>query len=83
MSIRGGRLCGFIFTAVALCAAGATAASPVLHDGRHLPDSVPVGFKEQCEKQLWVTYRSFKKELERTGQFTNEGFLAGHATLRD
>ena len=83
MSIRGGRLCGFIFTAVALCAAGATAASPVLHEGRHLPDSVPVGFKEQCEKQLWVTYRSFKKELERTGQFaamgiTNRCFFAAN-----
>ena len=83
MSIRGGRLCGFIFTAVALCAAGATAASPVLPEGRHLPDSAPVGFKEQCEKQLWVTYRSFKKELERTGQFaamgiTNRCFFAAN-----
>jgi len=27
----------------------------------------PVGFKEQCQKQLWVTYRSFNKEFERTG----------------
>ena len=24
----------------------------------------PVGFREQCRKQLWVTYHSFKKELE-------------------
>ena len=83
MSIRGDRICGFIFTAVALCAAGATAASPVLPEGWHLPDSAPVGFKEQCEKQLWVTYRSFKKELERTGQFaamgiTNRCFFAAN-----
>ena len=43
----------------------------------------PVGFKEQCQKQLWVTYRSFKKELERTGQFaamgiTNRCFFAAN-----
>ena len=45
--------------------------------------SVPVGFKEQCRKQLWVTYRSFNKELERTGQFaamgiTNRCFFAAN-----
>lgn len=45
--------------------------------------SVPVGFREQCEKQLWVTYRSFNKELERTGQFaamgiTNRCFFAAN-----
>ena len=43
----------------------------------------PVGFREQCRKQLWVTYRSFKKELERTGQFaamgiTNRCFFAAN-----
>ena len=45
--------------------------------------SVPVGFREQCEKQLWVTYRSFNKELERTAQFaamgiTNRCFFAAN-----
>jgi len=30
--------------------------------------STPAGFDAQCGKQLWVTYRSFNKELERTGQ---------------
>ena len=45
--------------------------------------SVPVGFKEQCQKQLWVTYRSFNKELERTAQFaamgiTNRCFFAAN-----
>ena len=43
----------------------------------------PVGFKEQCQKQLWVTYRSFNKEFERTGQFaamgiTNRCFFAAN-----
>jgi len=43
----------------------------------------PVGFREQCQKQLWVTYRSFNKELERTGQFaamgiTNRCFFAAN-----
>ncbi len=43
----------------------------------------PVGFREQCAKQLWVTYRSFNKELERTGQFgamgvTNRCFFAAN-----
>ena len=43
----------------------------------------PVGFREQCGKQLWVTYRSFNKELERTGQFgamgiTNRCFFAAN-----
>ena len=46
-------------------------------------DSVPAGFVEQCGKQLWVTYRSFNKELERTGQFgemgiTNRCFFAAN-----
>ena len=45
--------------------------------------SVPVGFREQCEKQLWVTYRSFNKEFERTAQFaamgiTNRCFFAAN-----
>ena len=45
--------------------------------------SVPVGFDAQCRKQLWVTYRSFNKELERTGQFaamgiTNRCFFAAN-----
>ena len=44
---------------------------------------VPVGFNKQCAKQLWVTYRSFNKELERTGQFgamgiTNRCFFAAN-----
>lgn len=43
----------------------------------------PIGFREQCAKQLWVTYRSFNKELERTGQFgamgiTNRCFFAAN-----
>ena len=43
----------------------------------------PVGFQEQCRKQLWVTYRSFNKELERTAQFaamgiTNRCFFASN-----
>lgn len=43
----------------------------------------PVGFREQCSRQLWVTYRSFNKELERTGQFgamgvTNRCFFAAN-----
>ncbi len=43
----------------------------------------PVGFKEQCQKQLWVTYRSFNKEFERTAQFaamgiTNRCFFAAN-----
>ncbi len=47
------------------------------------PAAEPVGFREQCEKQLWVTYRSFNKELERTGQFgamgvTNRCFFAAN-----
>ena len=61
-----------ILAAAALCATGASAANPA-----------PVGFKEQCQKQLWVTYRSFNKELERTGQFaamgiTNRCFFAAN-----
>ena len=45
--------------------------------------TVPVGFEKQCRKQLWVTYRSFNKELERTGQFaamgiTNRCFFAAN-----
>ena len=45
--------------------------------------SAPVGFDAQCGKQLWVTYRSFNKELERTGQFgamdiTNRCFFAAN-----
>ena len=35
--------------------------------------AAPVGFDAQCGKQLWVTYRSFNKELERTGQFGEMG----------
>jgi len=35
--------------------------------------AAPVGFEVQCGKQLWVTYRSFNKELERTGQFGEMG----------
>ena len=46
----------------------------------------PVGFEEQCRKQLWVTYRSFNKELERTGQFaamgiTNRCFFASNTII--
>lgn len=33
----------------------------------------PVGFEAQHAKTLWVTYRSFNKELERTGQFGDMG----------
>ena len=33
----------------------------------------PVGFVEQCKKKLWVTYRSFNKEPERTRQFAEMG----------
>ncbi len=33
----------------------------------------PVGFRAQCAKTLWVTYRSFNKELKRTGQFADMG----------
>lgn len=45
--------------------------------------TIPVGFSRQCERQLWVTYRSFNKELERTGQFgamgvTNRCFFAAN-----
>lgn len=32
-----------------------------------------VGFSRQCDRKLWVTYRSFNKELERTGQFAEMG----------
>ena len=35
--------------------------------------AAPVGFDEQCARPLWVTYRSFNKELERTGQFAEMG----------
>ena len=47
------------------------------------PAGEPVGFREQCRKQLWVTYRSFKKEPARTGQFaamgiTNRCFFAAN-----
>jgi hypothetical protein len=35
--------------------------------------SAPVGFDAQREKQLWVTYRSFKREFERTAQFAAMG----------
>jgi len=43
----------------------------------------PVGFEAQCRKTLWVTYRSFNKELERTAQFgaigvTNRCFFAAN-----
>ena len=43
----------------------------------------PAGFREQCTKRLWVTYRSFNKALERTGQFgamgiTNRCFFAAN-----
>ncbi len=43
----------------------------------------PVGFRKQCAKTLWVTYRSFNKELQRTGQFgamgiTNRCFFAAN-----
>ena len=45
--------------------------------------AMPAGFDEQCGKGLWVTYRSFNKELERTGQFgkigiTNRCFFAAN-----
>lgn len=33
----------------------------------------PVGFRGQCAHKLWVVYRSFNKELERTGQFGEMG----------
>ena len=41
------------------------------------------GFGAQCAKRRWVTYRSFNKELERTGQFaamgvTNRCFFAAN-----
>lgn len=41
------------------------------------------GFDVQRSRQLWVTYRSFNKELERTGQFgamgvTNRCFFAAN-----
>lgn len=50
---------------VALAAAVAALAVPaVAKDG---------GFEEQRTKKLRVTYRSFKKELERTGQFAAMG----------
>ena len=40
-----------------------------------------MGFNAQCGGQLWVTYHSFNKELERTGQvgvmgITNRCFFA-------
>ncbi|MBQ4198630.1 MAG: hypothetical protein II649_01990 [Kiritimatiellae bacterium] len=62
--------CVFQFAAAAAVVAAASAAEPV-------------GFREQCRKQLWVTYRSFNKELERTGQFaamgiTNRCFFAAN-----
>ena len=31
--------------------------------------AAPVGFDQMRQKRLWVTYRSFNKESERTGQF--------------
>ena len=36
-------------------------------------DSVPAGFGEQRTKQLWVTYRSFNKELETVSRFYEAG----------
>ena len=41
------------------------------------------GFEAQHRKMLWVTYRSFNRELERTGQFgamgiTNRCFFAAN-----
>ena len=44
---------------------------------------VPVGFAAQHAKKRWVTYRSFNKELERTGEFgamgvTNRCFFAAN-----
>ena len=56
------------------------ALAPMLAFGE---SAAPVGFKEQCRKQLWVTYRSFNKELERTAQFaamgiTNRCFFAAN-----
>ena len=61
---------------IVLLLAAATTACAVL-------GADPVGFREQCGKKLWVTYRSFNKELERTGQFgamgiTNRCFFAAN-----
>ncbi|MDO5319508.1 MAG: hypothetical protein Q4G65_12840 [bacterium] len=56
-------------------------------EGRQVQDvrmpSVGSGFEAQRRKTLWVTYRSFNKELERTGQFgamgiTNRCFFAAN-----
>lgn len=64
----------------ATAAVTAAFAAPIIAFGESV---APVGFKEQCQKQLWVTYRSFNKELERTGQFaamgiTNRCFFAAN-----
>ena len=74
-------MCGSLFHKKALLTVGV--AMTAIGSALQVYASVPVGFREQCEKRLWVTYRSFNKELERTAQFaamgiTNRCFFAAN-----
>jgi len=76
-------LVGACLALVAQTAIAAATGDEVYTAEKGLGREGAAGFEAQHTKKLWVTYRSFNKELERTGQFgsmgiTNRCFFAAN-----